>query len=70
MTRRQTYGERMSEWEENQELRNWERCFYNALVRKDYVRLEELIVEGLTSHYDFPIIYDEKVLELIQKHKT
>lgn len=69
MARRQTYGERMAQWEEEQEQRNWNRCFYNALELKDYVRLEELIVEGLISDYEFPAIYDEKALELIKKHK-
>lgn len=69
MARRQTYGERMAQWEEEQEHRNWNRCFYNALECKDYARLEGLIVEGLISDYEFPIIYDEKALELIKKHK-
>ena len=69
MTRRQSYGERMAEWEAEQDERNWNRALSNALYTEDYSRIEDLVVEGLISDYDFPSITDKKVLELIQKHK-
>lgn len=69
MTRRQSYGERMAEWEAEKDERNWNRALSTALDAEDYPRIEDLVVEGIDSDYDFPLITNKKVLELIQRHK-
>lgn len=69
MAKKQTYGQRMAEWEEERDKRYWERAFSMVLETKDYNRIEALIIEGINSDYSFPSISDEKVLDLIKKHK-
>lgn len=69
MARRQTYGERMAEFDREQDQSDWKRCLYNALNRKDYLRVEELIIEGLSEDYDFPSLSDQTFDELLAKHR-
>lgn len=69
MTRRPRYGERMAEWEAEKDERNWKSSLDAAMNQKDYERIEELVIEGIMSEYDFPQITDERVLEIIKSHK-
>ena len=60
---------RMQAWQEEEDYHDWKRCLGKAIDRSDYVRVRELIEEGISSDYDFPIITDEETLEIIRKLK-
>jgi len=53
MARRQTYGERMAEFERQQDESNWRRSLYSAIEQKDDSRIRELVKEGIGEGYDF-----------------
>ena len=69
MTRRQTYGERMSDWERQQDERHWRNRLEKAISSKNYDEINELIQDGVYEGYDIPLIDDPKVVELLRKYQ-
>ena len=67
MARHQSYGERMSEWEHDQDERNWKRSLERALLNKDQELIEELVKEGIADDYSFSD-FDDPVIDELRKH--
>lgn len=65
MARHQTYGERMAEWEREQDERNWKISLDTALEHSDMSLVEELIKEGLFSDYSFTSFHNNNVVSQI-----
>ena len=59
---RTTYGQRMSDWERQQDETYWKRRFQNAQDRDDYTEIEDLLREAIYDGYDIPCISDERTL--------
>lgn len=53
MARRPTYGERMSQWEAENDFRDWERSLQVAIYIQDQDEIEDLVKEGIYSEYNF-----------------
>ena len=70
MSRRPTYGERMSTWEEDRDYKVWKRRFEKALDTKDYELIEELLQEAYLESYPKPSINenDPKLTEIVKKY--
>ena len=47
MARKQTYGERMTEWEEERDRSHWNDLFEKAVIEKRYDDIEELLAEAI-----------------------
>ena len=50
---RTTYGQRMSDWERQQDETYWKRRFQNAQDRSDYTEIEDLLKEAIYDGYEF-----------------
>lgn len=69
MVRKQTYGERMAEWEEERDRRRWNDSFENAVSEKRYDDIEELLAEAIYCEYTVPNnVTDARVLALIDSY--
>lgn len=64
---RTTYGQRMSDWERQQDETYWKRRFQNAQDRSDYTEIEDLLKEAIYNGYDIPCISDERTLAILKK---
>lgn len=64
---RTTYGQRMSDWERQQDETYWKRRFQNAQDRDDYTEIEDLLREAIYGGYDIPCISDERTLAILKK---
>ncbi len=67
--RKATYGERMQEFERQQDESFWNRRFQNALKKQDYTEIEELLKEAFDEEYDLPLTSDPRVLQIIERLK-
>lgn len=57
---------RMQEWQEEQDFRDWKRCLEKAIARSDYVRVHELVNEGISEGYSFSFVSDEETWKIFQ----
>ena len=64
---RTTYGQRMSDWERQQDETYWKRRFQNAQDRSDYTEIEDLLKEAIYYGYDIHCISDERTLVILKK---
>ena len=69
MVHKQTYGERMAEWEEERDRSRWNDLFEKAVIDKRYDDIEELLAEAIYCEYTVPNnVTDVKVLALIDSY--
>lgn len=61
MYKRQTYGERMSRFEEEKDLADWKRRLSKAIEEEDIAYSKELMKEGKCFGYELPNVSSDNV---------
>lgn len=67
MSRKRTYGESMSSWEDAQDQRNWQTRFLDAVASKNYPLTKILLHEALSYGYEIPGTADTEVQRMMSQ---